>query len=167
MRKNYTFQPDGKSMKQDFILQDEEKNTVYEAKVLKQPLFGPSTVEFTNHVSGRTEQHSIGKTVNIGEGNDVETYIAKSYFKFDGQKIWDYLHDRGIFIETSQTEGRLGLVYNVTKNGRDIAVMETAAMSGILSFMSSGMNLNISAEEDELDNVFLTAFAVAKTERAE
>ena len=93
-------------------------------------------------------------------------HISKSYFKFDGKKIWDYLHEKGISIDTSRTNGRHGLVYNLAKSGRDIAVLETAAMSGMMSFMSSGLNLNISAEEEELDDVFLAAFAIAKTNSA-
>ena len=162
-KKNYHFQPGKESLKQGYILTDDSENILYDAKKIKSSLFGPTVFEFTNHVTGISGQHDVGRTVTIDQGNDLYTVTTSSYFKFDGQNIWDCLRGEGVHIETSMTEGRLGLIYRVLQNDREIAVIETARMEGLMSFMSSGTSFEVLAVEDDLDTVFLTAFAIART----
>lgn len=59
--------------------------------------------EFTNHLTNRTEVHKVGHTVTIVQssglsggilGDISDALSTRSGFKFDGKKVWDYLHDQ-------------------------------------------------------------------------
>ncbi len=63
MAKMYLYQPDKKLMKQGAILTDEGGNTVYEAKMLKNALFGGMQFEFVNHLTNQTAEHKVGHTL--------------------------------------------------------------------------------------------------------
>lgn len=56
--KTYLYQVDKKVMKQGAILTDEAGSTVYEAKMLKNALFGGMQFEFVNHLTGKTIPHT-------------------------------------------------------------------------------------------------------------
>ncbi len=73
--------------------------------------------EFTNHLTNRTEVHKVGHTVTAVQssglsggilGDISEALSTRSGFKFDGKKVWDYLHDQWIRIDSSLAKGRLG-----------------------------------------------------------
>ena len=63
MAETYKFLPEKKVLKQGFYLTDENEKIVYEAKMLKQPLFGAMEFEFVNHITNKTTPHKVGKTV--------------------------------------------------------------------------------------------------------
>ncbi len=163
--RTYFFQPEKKLMNQGFFLQDEEQKLVYEAKCLKQSLFGPAVFEFTNHVSGNTEQHKVGKTVTT-EQEDCRgvTRITKSYFKFDGENIWDYLKGKGVRVTPSSPAGLFSIVFTVSVNDQDAAVIEPAAPGGGPVKIPSGSHFHVTTAEEYLDFAFLAAFAIAKTD---
>ena len=75
---------------------------VYEGKMTKFKLFGASPFEMINHLTNKTEEHTVGKTVTVEHGvGDLISFLSKrSYFKYDGVKIWDYLHEKGVRIDT-------------------------------------------------------------------
>ena len=163
----YFFQPEKKVVKQGFFLTDADNNVVYEAKSVKQSLFGPAEMEFVNHISGQSVLHKIGKTVTaerqFGEFTDI--FWTKSSFKFDGVRIWDYLHDQGIQIDTGVSDRKLGMTYEVLLNGESIARISTAAADGSSFFVTSPFNFDIFTEEEYLDWAFLTAFSIARTDQ--
>ena len=92
----YFFQPEKKILKQGFFMTDEDKNVVYEAKMLKQPILGAMEFEFINHITGQSGVHKVGHTVTTETSGLFEFFSIKSSFKYDGENIWDYLHDQGI-----------------------------------------------------------------------
>ena len=169
MDNTYHFHPEKKVMKQGFLLEDDNGNLVYEARVIKQPIIGPGIFEFVNHFANKSEEHKIGQTVTIetrkGEEYYFDNYSVKSYFKYDGENIWQYLHGLGIRIDSFMSEGKLGMTYNVTLNGDDFAVISTASLKGALSFLTSSSNLDIRTSPGNLDLAFLTAFSIARTEQ--
>ena len=167
MKENkYLLKPALKTVKQSFSLEDENGNVVYEAKMLKFSLFGASPFEFTNHITNQKEEHKVGKTVTIEQGgNDVVSFLSKrSHFKFDGVKIWDYLHDKGIRIDSVPSGDKFGMTYNVSFQGSPIAVIATSSPKG-KSFITTDLYYEITCSEQNLDIVFLVAFAIAKTEQ--
>ena len=99
---SYFFHPNGGGIKQGFLMENEAGAPVYEAKVLKMPLFGAATVEFIDHTTGRSEEHKIGHTATIEHENGgiFDAFSTKSYYKYDGVKIWDYLHEKGVVYVT-------------------------------------------------------------------
>ena len=61
--KTYYFHPGKASVKQGYLMENDNQEVVYEANVLKQPLFGAADVEFVNHITGKSEIHKVGHTV--------------------------------------------------------------------------------------------------------
>lgn len=162
----YFFQPEKKVMKQGFFMTDENQETVYEAKVLKQPLLGAADVEFINHLTGKNEEHKVGHVVTIEEENNgfINLMSKKSYFKYDGKNIWDHLHDEGVRIETGLADGKLGMSYAVTLKGNDMAKISMSSPGGT-SILASQFWLEVETEAEDLDLAFLTAYAIARTEQ--
>ena len=164
--KKYFFQPEKKILKQGFFMTDENGNVVYEAKVLKQSLLGPATVEFINHISGKKQEHQVGKVVTTETSGMFEFFSVKSWFKLDGKKIWDYLHAAGIRINSSMADGKIGMTYDISLKGEPIATLATAAANGGKAIITSGFHYDVTSAEENLDWAFLTTFAIAKTEQA-
>ncbi len=173
MANKYLLKPELKTAKQGYILEDEEGNVVYKCKMLKFKLFTASPFEFTNNLTNTTEEHKIGKTVTIEQGgNDLIAFLSKrSYFKYDGVKIWDYLHDKGIRIDSKPSslnigpeKAKLGMSYEVIFEGKPFATIETTSPKG-KSIFTNDMYYNITCEEKDIDLAFLVGFAIAKTEQ--
>ena len=117
----YFFQPEKKILKQGFFMTDEDKNVVYEAKMLKQPILGAMEFEFINHITGQSGVHKVGHTVTTETSGLFEFFSIKSSFKYDGENIWDYLHGQGIRIDSSIAGDRIGMSYRISLKGKDMA----------------------------------------------
>ena len=166
MANNYRLKPVLKTAKQSFYLEDENGEKVFEGNMLKFSLFGAAPHEFVNHITHKTEEHAVGKTVTVeqGGGGLIIMMSKRSYFKFDGVKIWDYLHDQGIRIETGISGSKLGMRYDVTFKGEPLATISNSTPSG-KSIITTDMYYDVICEEKDLDLVFLVAFAIAKTDQ--
>jgi hypothetical protein len=167
MANKYLLKPVLKTAKQAFYLEDENGNTVYEGKMTKFSLLGASPFEFVNHVTGKMEEHKVGKTVTVEQGNGglLSMLSKRSYFKYDGQKIWDYLHDQGIRIESGISGKKLGMSYDVTFKGAPLATIANSSPKG-KSIFTTDLYYDVTCEEADLDLVFLVAFSIAKTEQS-
>ena len=162
----YLLKPVLKTAKQAFYLEDESGNTVYEGKMTKFSLLGASPFEFVNHVTGKTEEHKVGKTITVEQGNGglISILSKRSYFKYDGQKIWDYLHDQGIRIESGISGRKLGMSYDVTFKGAPLCTIANSSPKG-KSIFTTDLYYDVTCEEADLDLVFLAAFSIARTDQ--
>ena len=160
----YFLKPTLKTIKQGTALEDENGKVACEAKMLKFKLFGPSPFEFTNNITNTKEEHKIGKTITQSESGPAEFFSVKSSFKYDGKNIWDYLHDKGIRIKSAIQSGKLGMTYDVSFEGNQIATITSSSPKG-KSLITTDLYYDISCEEKDLDLVFLVAFAIARTEQ--
>ena len=162
----YHLKPVLGTIKQNFFLEDEKGNIIYEGKMIKFKLFGASPFEFINHITNKTEEHQIGKTVTVEQnGNGIFDVLSKrSRFKYDGKKIWDYLHDVGIRIDSKPSGNKLGMTYDVSYEGKPIATISSSSPKG-KSFITTDMYYDITCEEKDLDLVYLVAFSIVKTEQ--
>jgi hypothetical protein len=163
----YLLKPKLATVKQAFFLEDENGNMVYEGKMTKFKFFGASPFEMVNHITNKTEEHKIGKTVTIEQSNgiDIIDFLSKrSYFKYDGKKIWDYLHDLGIRIDSKLSGNKVGMTYNVSFEGKPLATIATSSPKG-KSLITTDLYYDVTCEEKDLDLVFLVAFSIAKTEQ--
>lgn len=158
----YLLKPVLKTVKQSFYLEDESGKVVYEGNMTKFKLFGAAPYEFINHITNNTEEHKVGKTVTAEESGMAGFFSTSSYFKFDGVKIWDYLHDKGIRVNSGVSGNKLGMTYDVTFEGKELATIATSSPKG-KSFITTDMFYDVTCEEKDLDLVFLVAFAIAKT----
>lgn len=166
MENKYLLKPKLATVKQVFFLEDENGNIVYEGKMTKFSLFGASPFEFINHVTNKNEEHKVGKTVTVEQGgNDLLSVMSKrSYFKFDNKKIWDYLHDLGIRIDSKLSGNKVGMTYDITFENKPLAVIATSSPKG-KSFITTDLYYDVTCDEKDLDLVFLVAFSIAKTEQ--
>lgn len=166
MANKYLLKPKLGTIKQAFFLEDETGNVIYEGKMLKFSLFGASPFEFFNHITNKKEEHKVGKTITIEQGgNDFISVMSKrSYFKYDGKKIWEYLHDLGIRIDSKLSSNKIGMTYDVSFEGKPLAVIASSSPKG-KSFITTDLYYDVTCEEQDLDLVFLVAFAIAKTEQ--
>ena len=166
MSNKYLLKPVLNTVKQSFYLEDENGETVYEGKMMKFSLLGASPFEFINHITNKTEEHKVGKTITSeqGGGGLLTLMSKKSSFKFDGRNIWDYLHDQGIRIDSGIAGNKLGMSYDVTFKEDPIATVANSSPKG-KSFITTDLYYDVICEEKDLDVVFLVAFAIAKTEQ--
>lgn len=163
--KKYLLKPRLKTLKQGFLLEDENGNLVYEANMLKFSLLGASPYEFVNHITNTREEHKVGKTITTEESGLTGFFSTKSTFKFDGEKIWDYLHKKGIRINSSFSGNKIGMTYEVSFEGKPFATISTSTPKGN-SFITTDSYYDVIASEKDLDLVFLVTFAISKTEQA-
>ncbi len=162
----YLLKPKLATIKQAFFLEDETGNVVYEGKMTKFSLFGASPFEMINHITNKTEEHKVGKTITVEQGgNDLISFMSKrSYFKYDDKKIWDYLHDLGIRIDSKPSSSKIGMTYEVSFESKPLATIASSSPKG-KSIITTDMYYDVICEEKDLDLVFLVAFSIAKTEQ--
>ena len=163
MAKTYKFEQERKFLKAGYFMKDQDGNMVYEAKMLTQPLIGAYDFDFINHLTNKTESHKVSKTTTVQM--DDGGLNTKSWFKLNGENIWDYLHELGIRIDSHMSKDKFGLTYNVTLKGQPMAVITTSSPSG-KSPITVNNFLDVTVEDDkDLDLAFLVAFASARTEQ--
>ena len=162
----YLLKPKLNTIKQAFFLEDENGNLIYEGKMTKFKLFGAAPFELVNHVTNKTEEHKIGKTITVEQENGgIISFMSKrSYFKYDDKNIWDYLHDLGIRIDSKLSKEKVGMTYDITFEGKPLATISTSSPKG-KSLITTDMYFDVTCEEKDLDLVFLVAFSIAKTEQ--
>ena len=167
----YYFKFDGHSLKPGYLIEDADRNLLFEAKMTKQALVGARTYEFHNHVTGSVAEHQVGHTVT--QSFNDELFSRKSWFKFDGQNIWNLLHEKGIRLTTDLHSKLPYLVYNVSKNGVPFAVIETSSMyvhedeeaQHKLVIPTGNLYYRAWTNSTDLETLFLTIFAISETEQ--
>lgn len=166
MANQYKLKPITGTVKEGFTLVDENDNLVYKAQMTKFKLFGASPFKFENHITNKTEEHTVGKTVTMEQTGPgfVDIMSTKSQFKYDGEKIFKYLHNKGIRIDSKLSGNKLGMTYEVSLEGNPIAVIASSSPKG-KSLITTSLFYDVTCEEKDLDIVFLVAFSIAKTEQ--
>ena len=164
MQNKYLLKPVLGTIKEGFTLVDENDTLIYKGQMTKFSLFTAAPYSFTNYITNKTEEHKIGKTVTATESGIGEMFSTSSSFKYDGEKIWDYLHNKGIRINSTISTDKLGMTYEISFEGNMIATIKTSSPKG-KSFVTTGMYYDVICCEKDLDLVFLVAFSIAKTEQ--
>ena len=165
MANRYLLKPKLNTVKQAFYLEDESGRTVYEGTMTKFSLLGASPFAFVNHITGTTEEHKIGKTITTEQGGGLIGFLSKrSYFKYDGKKIWDHLHDEGVRIDSGISGEKIGMSYDVTFRGQPLARIASSSPKG-KSILTTDLYYDVFCEEKDLDLAFLVAFSIARTEQ--
>ena len=162
---------DGQMFRPGYIVEDGARNVVYEAKMEKNALVGARQFVFTDNRKGTTEEHEVGHTVT--QSFNDELFSAKSTFKFDGEKIWDVLHSRGIRIQTNMISKFPNMVYTIGRNGQFMATVETSgkyvheedAAEHKLNIPMGRYYYRVWTKETDLEDLFLTVFAISETEQ--
>ena len=168
----YYFRFDGNSLKPGYLIEDADRKPLFEGKMLKNALVGARSFEFIDHTTGRTEQHDVGHTMTQTYNN--EFFSASSWFKIDGENIWDVLHGRGLRMNTDLLSRFPNLIYDVTKGGEmyariestSIYVHEDDAAKHRIAVPTGRMYYRFWTASDDFETLFLIMFAVSETEQA-
>lgn len=163
---------DGKTLNPGYIIEDKERNVIFEAPMTKNAMVGNRIFTFTNRLTGQTANHEVGHTTTVTMQD--EFFSARSTFKFDGRDIWDILHERGVRISTDLHSKFPSVTYTVSLNGRFFATVETSGRF-VHEEDAAQHKVNIPVgryyyrcwtNENDLDLLFLTVFAISETEQA-
>jgi len=168
----YYFRFDGHSLKPGYLIEDAERNVLFEGKMKKQAIVGARTYEFRNHVTGESNLYEISHPVT--QTYNDEFFSAKSWFKIDGKNVWDLLHDRGIRISTDLHSKIPYMIYEITLNGSPFARVETSSVyvheddeaKHKIKVPAGSMYYRIWTASDDLDTLFTTVFAISESEQA-
>lgn len=160
--KKYLLKPFTGTIKEGFYLEDENGEVVYKGQMTKFKLFGASPFLFENKIKNTSEEHNVGKTATAEESGLSGFFSTSSSFKFDGEKIWDYLHKKGIRINSSASSNKIGMTYDVTFEGKDFAKIASSSPKG-KSIITTDLFYDLECDENDLDLAFLVAFSIAKT----
>ncbi|MBQ9355188.1 MAG: DUF3592 domain-containing protein [Clostridia bacterium] len=167
----YYFRFDGNGLKPGYIVEDANRKVLFEGKMLKQALVGARPYEFHNYVTGKVENHEIGHIVT--QTYNEEIFSAKSWFKFDGKNIWDFLHEKGIRISTNLSSKFPYIIYDVAQNGLPLARIETSSVyvhedeeaQHKLNIPTGNMYYRFWTASYDMEILFLTIFALSETEQ--
>lgn len=163
---------DGSTLKPGYTVEDKNRKVVYEMTMTKQALVGARTFEFRNKLTGRTQEHAVGHTTTVSYNNEI--FSQTSWFSIDGKNVWDVLHEQGVRIDTDIASKFPKMIYTMSQNGRFFATIETSSMY-IHEEDEAQHKIRIPygkwyyrcwTNEQNLDLLFLTVFAISETEQA-
>lgn len=161
--KEYFFHYYGK-MNQSFLVEDKDGHAVFEANKRYMSFLSPEEYDFINHVSEVKSVHTCSKTQSTSYGMNGVSVRTSSYFKFDGEVIWEYLRGRG-FTHEIQIQGLLKMNINVFKDGKQIAHLEN---TGAKPLQGGGIPARgyykINCYDKDLDAAVLYAITFSLTE---
>ena len=167
----YYCRHDGVALKPGYILEDAARKVLFEGKMTKQALVGARVFEFVNHATGAVTEHEVGHTTT--QSYNDEFFSVSSWFKFDGRKIWDVLHEKGLRMSTNLRSKFPNLVYEVSKNGAAYALIETSgqyvhedeAAEHKLNIPIGRYYYRVWTNTNDFETLFLTIFAISETEQ--
>ena len=167
----YYCRHDGKALKPGYILEDANRKILFEGKMVKQAVVGARTYEFSDHTRGKVEEHQVGHIVT--QSYNDEFFSTKSWFKFDGKNIWDVLHERGLRISTNMHSKFPNLIYEVSKDGKAFARIETSgryvhedeAAEHKVNIPVGQYFYRVWTNSRDFEVLFLTIFAISETQQ--
>ena len=133
-------------------------------------LTSPYGFDFIDHEHGRTTPHLVGHE----EESEYNSFLLDSNYTFelDGVDIWKYLKKNGIDVQTERMDGAVWPRYRVSRDGAEIAVLESssqyvheedAEQHSVVSKLAVPGFYRIRTREENLDAVFVTAMAFARS----
>lgn len=167
----YYFSFDGNTFKPGYIVEDAARNVLFEGKMVKQAIVGARVFELNDHTTGSVSEHEVGHTTS--QSFNDEFFSMKSWFKYDGENIWDVLHNRGLRMATDLRSKFPVLSYNVAKNGEPFARIETTSMyvheedeaQHAVKIPVGRYYYRVWTPSKDLETIFLTVFAISETEQ--
>ena len=152
-------------------IEDSDRRVLYEAKMTKFSLTTPYGFEVIDHEHGTVTPHMVGHEEETDWGNSI--LLDNHYtFELDGMDVWKYLKQNGIGAETERMSDSIWPRYRVTRDGAEIAVIESssqyvheedAATHSVKSKVATPGFYRIWTREQNLDAIFMVAMAFART----
>lgn len=163
---------DGNSLKPGYVIEDADRNVLFEGKMTKQNLVGPRTYTFVDHVRNVSKEHEVGHVIT--QTVNDSSFSARSSFKFDGKNVWDEIHDRGIRLETDMLSKFPHFIYNAAWDGKAFARIETSgryvheedAAEHSIDLPIGRYYYRFWTDSEDLESLFLVIFSISETEQA-
>ena len=163
---------DGNTLKPGYIVEDADRNVLFEGTMTKNALIGARIFTFADRTTGTVREHEVGHVVT--ETYNDEAFSASSWFKFDGKNIWDVLHERGLRLSADLRSMFPNVAYDVSRDGRAFARIETCSRYVHEDEEAEhGFSLPVGryyyrfwTDSSDLETIFLAIFAVSETEQA-
>ena len=155
----------------DFVLKSDKYETLFEGNLVKGRIFSASDFEFINTKLGNKVLHKVGKTVTKSSGTtsgaiSVST-VKDSYFKLDGEKVFDVLAKKGYMLRCTAT----GLIKNevsLFKGNTVVAVLKLnekgPRQENVSGIGNTQRNTVITSDLEDLEVLFLAAFIMSRVE---
>ncbi len=165
---SYVSYPYGK-MNQSFIMKNEANESVFEANMTKFSLFGKSDYEFVNKVTGQSESHKVGKTVTTETGAGSFNFATSSYFKLDGENVFDILDKKGYYF---RIKAKLDIIHPefalLDKSGNVVATyklnVKGERQENVKGIGNSQRNTVVTTNSNDIETIFLGAFIFSRVD---
>ena len=167
----YYCRHDGNTFKPGYVLEDAARNVLFEGKMAKQAVVGARIFEFYDHTTGSVKEHEVGHTVT--QTYNDEYFAVTSWFKFDGENIWNVLHGRGLRMTTNIRSKFPNVIYEVSKDGAPYALLETTgkyvhedeAAQHKVNIPVGRYYYRVWTNSNDFETLFLTIFGISETEQ--
>ncbi|MBQ6519729.1 MAG: DUF3592 domain-containing protein [Anaerolineaceae bacterium] len=151
-------------------IEDKDRKILYEAKMTHFSALTPCSFDFIDHEHSLTTPHMVGQQ----ESSEWNSFLIDSHYTFelDGEDIWSHLKNHGVTVETGNVEGSVWPRYRVSRDGEEIAVIESSSQFVHEEDAEKHTTMNkiavpgfyrIRTREETLDLVFVTALAFARS----
>ena len=164
------FLTDTGTMKYGHRIENRGRKVLYEAKVTQYSMAAASHFDFIDHEHGATTQHLVSGTEDT-ENNSI-LFDNHYTFDFDGEDIWQHLRRNGVSVETERQEGTVWPRFRVSRDGEEIAVLESTSQyvheedeeqHKVMGKIAVPGYYRIWTREENLDVVFITAMAFGRS----
>lgn len=164
------FLTDTGTVKGSCHIEDENRSVLYEALCSRFSPLAESEYEFVDHVLGTRRSHLVGGTATTSS-DGLFVLDKHSTFNLDGVDIWKQLHNNGISIRTGLNGIKWS--YSISRDGMEIAQVtgasqyvheEDEAAHPLASKLPAPGFFRIRTREENLDAIFMTLFAIGRTD---
>lgn len=152
-------------------IEDKDRKVLYEAKMTKFSMTSAYRFDFIDHEHGTVTPRLVGHEEETDWGN---SFLLDSHYTFelDGEDVWKHLKRNGISVETERMEGTVWPRYRVSRDGEEIAILESTSQyvheedeerHAVMKKLAVRGFYRIWTREEYLDAVFVTAMAFARS----
>ncbi len=151
-------------------IEDKNRKVLYEAKMTKFSITTPFGFDFIDHEHGTVTPHLVGHE----ERTEWNSFLLDNHYTFDldGEDVWKHLKRNGVSVETERMEGTVWPRYRVSRDGEEIAIIESTSQyvheedeeeHKVMKKLAVRGFYRIWTREENLDLVFVTTMAFARS----
>ncbi len=151
-------------------IEDRDRRALYEAKMTRFSMTAACRFDFIDHEHGTKTPHLVGHE----EETEWNAFFLDNHYTFelDGEDIWKHLKRNGVNVDTERMEGTVWPRFRVSRDGEEIAVLESssqyvheedAAAHSVMNKLAVPGYYRIWTREENLELVFVTAMAFARS----
>jgi len=158
-------------LNQSYILETTDRQPVVEINCDKMGIVNDFIFTFKDHLTGKEFSSKVSHTVTSSYGSDNFSLVDSSYFKIDGQVIWDYIAEMGYSVEPYPDP--VAFSYRIRHYGVEVTELKAAGTNilpqyegkeGLRDMPLGGGLFKVSCREEDAFAVAMIAFAVSRVQ---